>query len=182
MLRLDVRADLSEVRRMHKQMTGSKVPNAAARAINKTLGNVRTESVSQIRKERALSAKTVREALALQRASRARLYGALIASGKPIPLRDYQARQTKRGVTVRVSPGSRKLVVHAGNKAFELQKFGKHVYARVGKERLPIKKLFGPSIPSTFLKDKVVAAMDKVAGSNWPKRFAEELAYELSRG
>ena len=180
-MRFDVRADLREVQRMQREYKTNVVPNAAARAINKTLGNVRTESSKQIRIERALSAKVVRDALAVQRASKVRLHGAVIASGRPIPLREYQARQTRQGVTVKVSPGGRKLVVHSGNKAFEINRYGKHVYARVGGKRLPIKKLYGPSIPATFLKQKVMAAMDRVAGDNWPKRFAEELRHELAR-
>jgi hypothetical protein len=181
MLRLDIRGDLEEVKRSLNDLQQRKVPNAAARALNKTIGNVRTQASKSIREERALSAKVVRDALTVQKATKAKLVASLTASGRPIPLREYQARAGKRGVTVKVSPGGRKLVEHAGNKAFALAKFGGHIYARTGKERLPIKKLYGPSIPATFLKEKVMSAMDKVGGENWPKRFAEELRFELSR-
>lgn len=181
-MQFNVRADLKEVERWANTVQRERVPTAAARAINKTLTSVRAESTKRIRDERALKASVVRDALRIIKANKFRLFGAVEASGRPIPLREYQARQTKKGVTVKVSPGGRKLVVNAGNAAFQLERYGQHVYARTGKTRLPIKKLYGPSIPATFLKEKVVQAMDRVAGDNWPKRFAEELKYELARG
>jgi hypothetical protein len=174
--------DLSDVKKYGLDVRQKLIPAAASRAINKTLTNVRTEANKQIREERALSASTVRNALAIKRATKLLLIGELIASGRPIPLREYQARQTKAGVTVKVSPGGRKLVSHAGNKGFIVSKIGGHVFAREGKSRLPIKKLYGPSIPSTFIKAKVLAALDRVASSSWQKRIAEELRYELSKG
>lgn len=181
MLRLDIRGDLTEIKRSLTELQQTKVPTAAARALNKTIGNVRTQASKSIREERALSAKVVRDALTVKKATKTNLVASLTASGKPISLREYQARAGKRGVTVKVSPGGRKLVAHAGNKAFAVNKFGGHIYARTGNKRLPIKKLYGPSIPATFLKDKVVEAMERVGGENWPKRFAEELGFELSK-
>jgi hypothetical protein len=181
MIGITVKADVEEVKRWMNSLQRDKVPAAASRAINKTLANVKTESSKRIRDERALSASVVKGTLTIYKANKAYLYGSLIASGRPIPLREYQARQTNKGVTVKVSPGGRKLIVQAGNHAFQVGRYGDHVYIRTGKSRLPIKKLYGPSIPATFLKQKIIDAMDRVAGDNWPKRFAEELRYELSR-
>ena len=180
-MKLDVRLDLREVEAMASDVQRKRIPIAASRAINKTLGNVKTEASKRIKEERALSSKVIKDALNVYKATRSRLYGAVVASGRPIPLRDYQARQTRKGVTVKVSPGGRKLVVQSGNKAFQVERYGQHVYVRTGNRRLPIKKLYGPSIPATFLNKHVIDALDAVAGDNWPKRFAEELRYELAR-
>jgi hypothetical protein len=180
-MQLNVRVDIEEVKRMATDVQRNRVPNAAARAINKTLANVRTEASKQIRQERALSASTVKDALTIHRATKMLLIGDVTASGRPIPLKEYQARQTRSGVTVKVSPGPRKLVTFAGNKGFIVNKIGGHVFARTGKQRLPIKKLYGPSIPATFVKERVLAALDRVAGDAWHKRLAEELRYEFDR-
>jgi hypothetical protein len=177
----DIRPDLNELKKFATDMQRKRVPAVAARAINKTLGNVRTEASKQIREERTLKANVVRDALTISRASRSRLIGALYATGRPIPLRDYAARQTKKGVTVSVTRGQRKRVSHAGNAAFFVGRLGGNVFAREGKGRLPIKKLFGPSIPSTFVKDKVIAALDRVGRDAWRKRFAEEWQFELGK-
>lgn len=155
---------------------------AVSRALNKTAANVRTAASSSIRRRRALSAKVVRDAMAIRRASPAKLVSSLVVTGKPIPLRDYKARQTKKGVTAQVSPGKRKLISHRGNRAFIVQKIGGHVFAREGKERLPIKKLFGPSLPSTFVQEEVRTAWTATAREALPKRLAEEVRFELSKG
>lgn len=154
---------------------------AISRGLNKTAGNVRTTASSAIRKRRALSAKVVREALAIRKASPDRLVSSLVVTGRPIPLRDYKARATKKGVTAHVSPGKRKAISHRGNRAFIVQKLSGHVFAREGKERLPIKKLFGPSLPSTFVQQEVKAAWTATARDALPKRIAEEVRFELSK-
>lgn len=182
MLVYSIKGDISAIQRSLTSLQQQKVPTAAARALNKTIGNVQTQASKSIREERALSARVVRDALKIRRATKTNLVATLTASGRPIPLREYAARVGKRGVTVKVSPGPRKLVTHASNKAFAIDKFGGHIYARTSKRRLPIKKLFGPSIPATFLKEKVVAAIAKTGAESWPKRFAEELKFELSKG
>ena len=154
---------------------------AISRGLNKTAGNVRTAASVAIRRRRALSAKVVRNALAIRRATPSKLVSSLVVTGKPIPLRDYKARQTKKGVTAQVSPGKRKLITHRGNAAFIVQKLSGHVFARQGKGRLPIKKLFGPSLPSTFVQQEVRAAWTATARDALPKRIAEEVRFELSR-
>lgn len=181
-MRYEIRGDVAaQVRKLGNDMQRKRVPVAAARAINKTLTNVRTEASKQIRQERALKANVVKDALSISRATRSRLIGALYATGRPIPLRDYAARQTKKGVTVSVTRGQRKRVQHAGNAAFIVNKIGGNVFAREGKSRLPIKKLYGPSIPATFVKDRVMAAIDRVGRDAWRRRFAEEMQFELSK-
>ena len=180
-MRLDVQSDVTQVTRMLNDLAQKNVPIAAARALNKTITNVRTEASRAIRIERALSAKVVKAALNTSKATRYKLTASLTASGRPIPLREYAARETLKGVTVKVSPGARKRIKVNGNAAFLIDKYGGHVFVRTTNERLPIEKRYGPSIPSTFLKGAVVKAFTKVGSDNWPKRFQEELNYELSK-
>lgn len=154
---------------------------AIARGLNKTATNVRTSASTAIRQRRSLSAKVVRDAMAIRKATTQRLVAQLVVTGKPIPLRDYKANQTKKGVTVSVTPGKRKLVEHRDNRAFIVPSIGGHVFAREGASRLPIKKLFGPSLPSTFVQAEVRKAWTATATESMPKRLAEELRFELSK-
>ena len=158
-----------------------KARGAIARGLNKTAQNVSTSANRAIRQRRALPAKTVREAIKIRRATTQRLESALVVTGRPIALRDYQARQTKNGVTVAVTPGKRKTVTHSGNKAFIVKKIGGHVFARESRSKLPIKKLFGPSLPSTFVQEEVKKAWTATAVEAMPKRIAEEIRFELSK-
>jgi hypothetical protein len=76
---------------------------------------------------------------------------------KRIPLRDFGARQGKAGTSYRVSKGGKRGFV-AG--AFQGPKPGAmkaswkgRVFKRVGKSRLPIVQLFGPSPWGVFVKN-----------------------------
>lgn len=180
--RFGIEFDAREVEKMLTDVERLALPVALTRALNKTATTVRTTATREIRTERpGLKAKTIRGQMRIQRALKGRPESAVIASGRPIPIRDYAARKTKAGVTVQVGPGGRKLIRHAGNKGFVVDKVGGHVFAREGSKRLPIKKLYGPSIPSTFLKDKVVGAMRRVSDETLPKRLREELNFEFTR-
>lgn len=173
--------DASKVIRALGEIPKGPARRAIIRGLNKTASNVRVSASRAIRQRRSLSAKVVNDALAIRRANAQRLISSIVVTGKPIPLRDYKARPTKRGVTVQVSKGSRKLIEHRGNRAFIVNKIGGHVFAREGKGRLPIKKLFGPSLPSTFLQEQVRRAWTATALEAMPKRLAEEVRYELSK-
>jgi hypothetical protein len=180
---LKISVDTREVEAMLRDLR-AQMPNRVAAALNRTATSVRAEAVRKIRERRALPAATVRDALTIRRAIKGYLVAEIVASGKPIPLRDYSARAGKKGVTVKVSrQGGRKGPVRKfGNKAFALAKAGGHVFVRTGPRRLPIQKLFGPSIPGTFLRKEVLAALRTVAVTMFPKRLAEAARYARPRG
>jgi hypothetical protein len=110
------------------------------------------------------------------RARRSSLTAAIVGSDKPIALKDYGARQTRAGVTVKVSE-ARKLVSHLGNRGFIAKKLGGHVFTRDTKERFPISKRYGPSI-SSAVNDAVADALERVGNEALRKRFAEEVRFE----
>lgn len=172
--------DASQVLRNVANLPGAH-RRAISRGLNKTAANVRTAASTAIRAKRSLSAKTVRQAFSIKQANPNRLVATLAITGRPVPLKDYKARETKRGVTVSVTPGGRKLIEHRGNRAFIIQKIGGHVFAREGKTRLPVKKLFGPSLPATFLNEEVRRAWTTAAQDALPKRLIEEIRFELNR-
>jgi len=150
---------------------------ATVRALNKVAGNVRTASSRAVRARRGLPASAVNKSMVIVRANRSKLRSSLVVRGRPIGLKDYKARQTRKGVTVEVTRGQRKLV----GSAFIVQTLSGHVFTREGRARLPITKMVGPSIPGTFLQEEVRQAWLTVAKDAMVKRSAEELRYELSK-
>jgi hypothetical protein len=150
---------------------------ATVRALNKVAANVKTAAGRAIRERRGLPAAAVNKTMVIQRANRQKLRSTLVVRGKPIGLKDYKARQVRKGVTVEVTRGARKLIPSA----FIVHKLSGQVFTREGKGRLPIEKMVGPSIPSTFLQERVKLAWLTVAKDAMVKRNAEELRYELSK-
>ena len=150
---------------------------ATIRALNKVAANVKTAASRAVRERRGLPASAVNKTMVIRRASRQRLISTLVVTGKPIGLRDYKARKVRKGVTVEVTRGKRKLVPGA----FIVSKLSGQVFRRAGKGRLPIERLVGPSIPSTFVQEQVKLAWITVAKDSMEKRSVEELRFELMK-
>lgn len=177
-LRVDVRTNFRETLARIALAEGEIANAAAVRALNRTGAAVRTEAVRQIRGRYNLRAGTVRDQIRIVRASRQRLTVDVIASGAPIPLVEFGARQTKKGVTVRVTK-QRKLVKGVFIARMKSGKVG--VFERLGKARLPIRELFSISLPRTFTQRQILAALQKVAAERFNLEFQRDLAYRLGR-
>lgn len=102
------------------------------------------------------------------------------AKGGPIPLKSYGAKGGRPlgkniPVTAEVTRGKRKTVdggfIGPNN----------HVFKRKGRGRMPIKKLYGPSLPSGFVKDKVTASLVKLTNRLLPRRVESEMVRELRK-
>lgn len=118
------------------------------------------------------------DAIVLRKAFEGRLEVTVKASPRRLPLFDFRARQTKRGVTYKLA-GSR----HGGRHphAFIATVGNGHqgVFVRTGKKRLPIKEVPGPSIGAVFKKHRpagIAAAKESVE-----KNMAHELRYEMEQ-
>lgn len=186
MMKYDVRLDLLEVRKYATEVQKKHIPAAAGIALKRVGKTVRKEASLKIRERLAVNAAVAKGAIKVQRIGNGMTIW-ITASGKPIPLRDYQARRTRRGVTYRVSRlGRRKRYERQGRKGFILDAKGGHVFVRVeddppGKEKGRIQKVYGPSIPQYFVTKIVREAMMQTAKDRWPIEFHAALRGVLIR-
>ena len=151
---------------------GQDAPRAATRALNRTLGTVRTATVRALAAELALRNKDVTDGIATQRASFARQIATLSVTGRRLPLSAFGARQTRRGVTYRL-PKGRGTVEHAFLATMRSGHGG--VFLRKGKPRLPIRELFGPSLPGAFVRAGIRDAMVAKANAELAKNLTHEI-------
>lgn len=193
--KLDVQFDVKRAMRALSDLQKKQVPRAAARALNRTGEEVRTQVVrdlsKEMGKETGLSVSGFRKSIAQKKATQQRLVTELVASGRPLPLMRFGAKQrlievkhTKRSLVpvYEVSAkawGKRK--TYKGAFIATLRSGRKGVFIRTSKKRLPIKELYGPSIPQTFIDEKIIKGMERHAGRVWPKNFQRELNYYLSK-
>lgn len=172
-------------------------PRAQARAINRTLDGTRSQVVKRVAQEINLTQKVIREHTATLRATVDKLTGIVRVTGKPIPLIEYAARQTQRGVTVRVrKQGGRELfpesfIATMPNKrgarpsatfadlSLDASAGGhtgvfRRVFTGAGRVgRLPIKERYGPGVAMVFHHN----AEDDVTQEG-ADRLARELEHE----
>lgn len=137
------------------QGRSANLSRAMVRAINRSIGSVRTVIVRAIAGDVGLKQKDVRDALRFQQASLARPSALIAARLKRIPLIDFRAtgpdpsRGKGRGVAYKLSGGKNRI----GNAFIATMPTGhRGVFVRKAKARLGIRELFGPSLGHVFGK------------------------------
>lgn len=100
----------------------------------------------------------------------------IISRGGHIPLNDFKARQTRRGVSA--APWGQRRVFGG---TFIVPSIGGNVFKRIGRGRLPIEKLWGPAVPKELVKDRSREAFESTVRRVLPPEIARQVRL-LSRG
>jgi hypothetical protein len=187
MIRVNFKADIDRARNS-LGLLQTEVTKGAARALDRVATTVRKEGSDEIRTRLKLSASAVKERINVVRPyGGQRLIRDVVASGLPIPLRDYSARQTRAGASYQVSTAKgRRVYRNKYGAGFIIPKLGGNVFVRVGpnppgKAVAPIRKVYGPSIPQYFVTRFVRERMQRVGAERWPIEFNREMAYRASK-
>ncbi len=167
---------------------------AVVRALNKTAISARASASQEVRAAGYnIKASAIKRSFSIKKASVGNLVVVLRSTGQPIALINYEARQTGSGVSFSVK-GVRKTLRHAfirtmsnghvgvfertgaalvnGAKGKKVGKRGKPIRAN-----LPIRELFGPSIPTALSNSAVEEAIMRKIRDYFPKVLASELNY-----
>ena len=90
------------------------IRRAAARALNRVASQVRTQAAREIKDRYRIGTRLMSKYITVaRRASGSSLYVEVKAEGRPLPLMAFQARQTRKGVTVEIVKGNRVLMRRA---------------------------------------------------------------------
>ena len=186
-MKLSINTNFDQVQRQLERLRSDVAEAALRSAVNKTMAQGQTQMIRAITGEFALTAGKVREKLFLRKAGfKAGRFGieATLESRAPggkrraINLINFQARQTRAGLTAKIKrQGGRKVVASAGfigNK-------GRTAFARVGKTRLPIKPLQTVDVPQMFNARRVNAPVVAFIKRKFPELFEREAAYFTTR-
>lgn len=187
-----------------KRLTrGTKVFRQALKAtINKTARRASTAVSRQIRDKYAIRARDLRARRSAGgglsnrqgiRVIRAKGQGdpeaLILSAGRPLPLSNFRitpktpqadrGRKRRRGVRYQVRRGER---VHV-RRAFVAQTKSGHVgvFMREGKDRLPIRQLYGPSVPQMFGEQSSLNALFRSVAAESPKILDQELRFRVKR-
>lgn len=165
-------------------------PKTYEKALRRTMTETRRSAVTSlsraIRQEYAVKAKDAKGGMRVW-SDGAEVF--MRVSGKPLPLKRFGARQTKKGVTVKIRKDRKRKLVRG---AFIQQSLGGHVFARqlkyrrdASKEekklmRRRLKKLYTLSLAQMANEDTVRKTIREVA-SKFDERFRRNFDYYLSR-
>ena len=147
----------------------SLIDKATNSAIGKTARKTRTFISKNVRQEYTVKAGDIRKSVGTRIRRPSRTSAALDYKGSTISLRRFGARKRqvngRPGVSVAVKKGQRKVVKGGfshGNGP---------IFKRIGRSRLPIEKLFGPSVPQMVSNLQITDKTNEFIGFEFPKEF-----------
>jgi hypothetical protein len=187
-IKVDVRGSMARIIADMERVKRDVAEVAVVRTLNKVAAQVKTAAAREMRSAGYnLKVSDIKKSLTTIQATSGSLTARVVASGRPVPLIKYGARMTSRGVSVDVLHG-RKLIAGAFIATMPSGHTG--VYVRVGNERkkvskngratwsnLPIKELFGPSVPNGLINKAVQEALQHLIEEKFPIVFAQQMKY-----
>lgn len=185
---LSLTADTAQWEALLKAM-GRRGLVAVARGLNRTASSERTAMARAVAADMGLKVGVSREAMAITKATANNLEARVTARGKRIPLINFKARgpypSRGRGAGVTYTmQGQRKIWRSAFIATTVVQTDGtggahRGVFFRVGKNRLPIKQAYGPSIAHVF--GKLLPAGEARRQEVLVGNVMHEINFEISR-
>jgi len=161
----EIRYDNKKIKRLERELAGfprSSLPKVMSRGLNRTASEARTKVGRMISQETGLKVKTVRDRVSLVRASYTSWRSIVKISRRRIPLYNFSARQTGKGVTYKKG-GTRVLIRHAFeatmksghtgvfHRARHMLNIGHFVPMVSKKSKEAIYELKGPSLGQVFV-------------------------------
>jgi len=183
---LNIKLDVSQVKRELWYIQNKVIDKAAARSINRTASKIQTIARREVAKKIGLPQKKFKKNLVINiKASQRSLFAQVTAKGKEFNLIEFVTPSKKKVGAFRKKKGViakpyRKKKEFKGAFIGRGKNSGKLlVFRRKGKKRTSIKAMYGPSIPKTFIQKEIVKVLKRVAGDTWKKEFAHNLKYYL---
>jgi hypothetical protein len=159
---------------------------ALSRSLNKAVKGIRTDAVRSAREEYVAKAKDIRSTIRISRSKPNALRASAVSRGKRISLYNFKVSKQnvkqKRPVRVQVknTGGAMKPLAHAFVRTMNGSQTG--VFERVGKRRLPIKKLTGPAAPTMIGSETVRIAIEENALRRFEKELDHQIIYLMEGG
>lgn len=162
---------------------------AIRRAVNRTGVTARQRIATAVRRDLGNKIKLgelKQRNITLRRAVGNQLGATITTKGGRIPLRRFAARATKKGVTYDLGQGRRTAVgafMATTTRTWRGDTHSGHdgVYARVGKARLPIRELVGPSAPHVMQTVFEIQRLQKSLQGELNKQVSHEVGRAMRR-
>lgn len=175
----------SQVARLEDAILGTskKLRRELNIAVNKTAKITRNAASKGIREELAAPAKAVNRTISLATVATetSLVSGISINKTKRIPLRDFRARQGRRGTSYKISKSKgRKTIADAFQGPRPgVMKWGGRVYTRAGKAKTPIIQQYGPSPWGVAIKKKLKGPLAKDAKRELRNQVERRIKYNV---
>jgi len=173
---------LKQVKELMDQLQPPRLNWALRNAVNDTAKQVERQAERDVAKAASIPGKRVKAGIYIRPMATADLLEATVRGSKsPLPLKIFKAKETPAGVTVRIW-GKKQVLPHAfirGGKFPDRKDLGMggHIFARIGKNRSPIRKVPGATIAEAMVQPAISNALVKLG----QERMLVNLKRQLDR-
>lgn len=163
-----------------------KAPNlveaATVDAINRTSTAVKTFVSKTIRANYLVSAKDVKSALGLKRATKTNLVGIITSVGEPPLITAFRVKVYKKGpVKVQVLKKGKPKKVRGLFMGTSLKGYVGAMQRKDLKMRYPLRIPHGPSVPQMFSAQRSMSSITPFAEKTLNQRFVHEIDYRFNK-
>jgi hypothetical protein len=191
-----IEPDMRRARAYLERLEKRDLPRVIGRSLDRTGKSLRSEFSQRLRKRLALKKAVVDAAIRIRRSGEiqtltalnlGRAFVEMVVSGDPIPLRDYGARMTRKGVTFQVARGKGRRRYHAASQpGFIVARLGGHVFVRKGPEppgpeKIGIRKVYGPALPQFLHSKRERQVLIQHAREFWAREVERNARFALQR-
>lgn len=163
------------------------VPKAVVSALNRTIQMVGTDMKREAVKNYEIKAGDVQKTLKLKKATAGEMQAAAQSTGRPLGLFHFKVKPRKattnkqKSIKVKIKKTEGYKDIKTNPKSFIANHNALNVFRRVGKKRLPIKRLVTLSIPQMISSPVALKNIQHNAEVNLEKRINHEIEYRLSK-
>lgn len=188
-VKLTVKYDPKDLERASIKLSDIKhdMPIDTAWATNRTLTYAKSLLAKAASKRYRITQRDVKKSMSTVKANAMRPMGALIVRGKPRGLIEFRVTHPKKaepkGAQLKGN-GVKPLTIGTANKVFWATMKSGHigVFRRKGRSRLPIKQLYGSSVPKMIAGNKgVYTKAEQVIADKLAKNFEERVKYRIRK-
>lgn len=177
---ISIESDLRNFQKQLNALEQQAFPKAVARTLNRVASSVRSASAKHIAPMMNAKQADIKPRMREEKAYPKKLWASIIASGSPLKLIAFKARQTAKGVVAKAW-GVNKLYRGTFIAPVKHGSSNNAVYVRKTKHSLPVKQLWGPGIAQLFKKPENLAIMQSTVASRLPVEFKNNLQFYASR-
>lgn len=194
MVRINVSLAQKQVAELTRKLSPAQLALAQSRSLNRAIEQTKTATSREIRTVYAIPATGLSKRMPIKRSTRADLSAELRAESRPLPIQDFKPRQVRKGVSVAITKGNRKVITSAfirtiGNKTGV---FARGKYKPKGKlEEFDFRKRrivsTGPDLPINELRSLSLAgatgheSVQRLINRTAPDIYVSRLAHEIKR-
>ena len=166
-----------DIAKLQKSIGGTnrKITRELNTAINQTVRKASRLSTQEITQELAVAQKVVKEKIAVKKSKHTELRAVVtIQESRRIPLKDFKAKQNKRGVAYKISKRKGRNTIPG---AFIVDKFGGNVFKRTNDSRGPLQSFRGASPWGVFRKQRSKKKVEKQVQKELRKQIQRRIRF-----